>query len=38
MSNGQQAGGVGKDQLSAIGGMIVKSQTLDAEGKELVGL
>ena len=41
MSNGQQAGGrggAGKEQLSAVGAMIVKSQTLDGEGKEMVRL
>ena len=38
MSNGQQAagGGGGKEQLSTIGSMIVRSQTLDVEGKEMV--
>ena len=34
MSNGQ-AGGA-KDQLAAIGAMIVRSQALDGEGKEMV--
>ena len=41
MSNGQQAGGaggMGKEQLSTIGAMIVRSQTLDGEGKEMVWL
>lgn len=40
MSSGQAAGGCagggGREQLSAIGRMIMESQTLDGDGEELV--